>query len=100
MRTLLKNPCLRFCTSRDALLMVGRGPHRIWLPHPLSAGCDVMEDRAITSRVVVVVSAVVCWSCRGCWRVWFGARKMGEGVVRVGRRVGRWEKVLRFEGIG
>lgn len=75
--------------------MVGRGPHRIWLAHPPSAGCDVMADLASTSSVVA--ASVVCWSCGCCcWRVWFGARKMGEGVVRVGRRVGRWEKVLRW----
>ncbi len=75
--------------------MVGRGPHRIWLAHPLSAGCDVMADLASTSSVV---ASVVCWSWSCCcWRVWFGARKMAEGVVRVGRRVGRWEKDLRLK---
>lgn len=72
--------------------MVGRGPHLIWLAHPASAGCDVTDDFASTSKtspvgvlakyVVEVVLLVL------------GARKMEEGAVRVGRRAGRWEKVL------
>lgn len=76
--------------------MVGRGPQRIWLAHPASAGCAVMEDLAITSSVSAAVA--FCWSWSGCCsRVWFGARKMVEedGAQSVGRRVGRWEKVLR-----
>lgn len=73
--------------------MFGRGPQRIWLAQPASAGCavtDVLASTSATSPVVVVSDIVV-----GVKRWALAARKRGDGVVRVGRRVGRWEMLLR-----
>jgi hypothetical protein len=75
--------------------MVGRGPQRIWLAQPARAGCAVTAaDVASTSRtspvgvrvnIEVVVVVVACV---------LGARKIVGVEERVGRRVGRLEKVL------
>lgn len=77
--------------------MVARGPQRICAAQPAKAGCDVIEDLATMSRaafspvaVIVVAQGVGAKSCVVLW-----LRKMEDGELRVGRRVGRWEKNLR-----
>jgi hypothetical protein len=58
----------------------------------------VFASRSSASPVVpfiVVVVVVVGWRRR----VWVGARKTGEGAERVGRRLGRCEKVLCRESV-
>jgi hypothetical protein len=107
--TRLRKPWRRFWMSRVARAMVGRGPQRIWLAQPASAGCDVMArlgsrssssvvwQPASAAVVVVVVVAAVVVRVGDESNVWFGARKtvvVVDGCRRVGRRVGRLEKGL------
>ena len=66
--------------------------YTIWLAHPASAGCDVTDDFASTSKTSPI--GVLAKNVVKVVLLLLGARKMEDGVVRVGRRVGRLEKVL------
>lgn len=91
-RILLRNPCLLFWIRRLAPDMVGRGPHRIWVP----AIAGFAEIDAFATRSSVCDTSVCATVGAGAEsRVWEGNRKMllAVAVLRVvGRRVGRWEK--------
>jgi hypothetical protein len=78
--------------------MVARGPHRICMCP--SAGWVEMELLDTRSRVSPVADCIVV-AAVGVGEGWnrlavvaVGARKMDGRPARVGRRVGRWEKVL------
>lgn len=89
--TRLRNPARRFWISLLAPAIVGRGPHRIWVPSPASAGCEVIDDLGTTSADSAV--AVVGSRARGQ----VAGRKVVvdvAGVGREGRRLGREEKAL------
>lgn len=72
-----------------------RGPQRIWLPMPHSAGCDVIADlgtiSAVAASVVVAVGVKVV-----VWRRVVGLLLKMEvvGMHAFGRREGREEKDL------
>ena len=94
---LLRKPCRLFWISRLACAIVGRGPHRICTPRPARAGCAVMDVRATTSAASEGDDDAT-WQVGTRARGHVGARKavvVAVVVVRVGRRLGREEKVLQ-----
>lgn len=100
-------PCRLFCTRRVWPFIVLRGPQRIWLATPASAGCEEIAPRGTTSAVVspaVVVAAVEGSGVKAVRTL--GRRiELGERLGRSGERVvnvlwERSERVSFFTGSG
>ena len=74
--------------------MVARGPHRICMcPSAGWAEMELLETRSRVSPVADCIAVAAVGVGEG-WNRAVGARKMDGRAARVGRRVGRWEKVL------